>query len=162
MSKCVCVLSHVRLFVTPWTIVCQGPLSMEFSRQEYWSGLPFPTPMIFPTLVSNSRLLHLLQDRQILYHWAIWEAHHVRRCLPKSQKLGFFNNTSFMEHLTHINSFALEASLMRWEILALLIELGNWGSEKLRVFPNAAQQNQAELISNCRSFPLNWTYTVFL
>ena len=36
-------LSHVQLFVTPWTVVHQSPLSMEFSRQEYWSGLPFPT-----------------------------------------------------------------------------------------------------------------------
>ena len=33
-------LSHVQLFVTPWTVALQGP-SMEFSRQEYWSGLPF-------------------------------------------------------------------------------------------------------------------------
>ena len=40
---CVCV-SRVRLFVTPWTIACQGPLSMGFSRQEYWSRLPFPSP----------------------------------------------------------------------------------------------------------------------
>ena len=39
-----CVLSHVRLFVTPWTVARQAPLSMGFSRQEYWSGLPFPPP----------------------------------------------------------------------------------------------------------------------
>ena len=39
-----CVLCHVWLFMTPWTAVHQAPLSMEFSRQEYWSGLPFPTP----------------------------------------------------------------------------------------------------------------------
>ena len=36
--------SHVRLSVTPWTAACQAPLSMGFSRQEYWSGLPFPPP----------------------------------------------------------------------------------------------------------------------
>ena len=36
------MLSHSQLFVTPWTV--QPPLSMEFSRQEYWSGLPFPPP----------------------------------------------------------------------------------------------------------------------
>ena len=42
------VLSGVRLFVTPWTVACQVPLSMEFSRQEYWSGLPFPTPGHLP------------------------------------------------------------------------------------------------------------------
>ena len=38
-----CVLSHVRLFTTSWTVACQAPLSMKRSRQEYWSGLPFPT-----------------------------------------------------------------------------------------------------------------------
>ena len=37
-------LSCVRLFVTLWTIAYQAPLSMGFSRQEYWSGLPFPSP----------------------------------------------------------------------------------------------------------------------
>ena len=38
-------LSCVRLFATPWTVVYQAPPSMGFSRQEYWSGLPFPSPM---------------------------------------------------------------------------------------------------------------------
>ena len=41
---CVCLLSHVRLFVTPWTVACQAPLSIGFPRQEYWSGLSFPSP----------------------------------------------------------------------------------------------------------------------
>ena len=36
-----CMLSRVRLFATPRTVACQAPLSMEFSRQEHWSGLPF-------------------------------------------------------------------------------------------------------------------------
>ena len=43
-SKYVCTLSRVQLFVTPWTVVHQAPLSMEFSRQEDQSGLPFPSP----------------------------------------------------------------------------------------------------------------------
>ena len=34
--------------VTPWTIACQAPLSMEFPRQEYWDGLPFPSPRDLP------------------------------------------------------------------------------------------------------------------
>ena len=37
-------LNHVRLFATPWTIAYQAPQFMEFSRQEYWSGFPFPSP----------------------------------------------------------------------------------------------------------------------
>jgi len=47
---CVCseLLSHVWLFATSWTIAFQALLSVEFSRQEYYSGLPFPTPEDFP------------------------------------------------------------------------------------------------------------------
>ena len=41
-------LSRVRLFVTPWTAAYQATPSMEFSRQEYWSGLPFPSPGDLP------------------------------------------------------------------------------------------------------------------
>ena len=45
---CAQSLSHIWLFATPWTLACQAPLSMEFSRQEYWSGLPFPFPGDLP------------------------------------------------------------------------------------------------------------------
>ena len=45
---CVCALSHVQLFATPWTIALQAPLSMQFCRQEYWSGLPLPSPGDLP------------------------------------------------------------------------------------------------------------------
>ena len=41
-------LSHVRLSETPWTIAYQAPPFMELSRQEYWSGLPFPSPENLP------------------------------------------------------------------------------------------------------------------
>ena len=42
------MLSHVPLFVTLWTVVHQAPLSMGFSMQKYWSGLPFPPPRDLP------------------------------------------------------------------------------------------------------------------
>ena len=41
-------LSRVRLCATPWTVAYQAPPSMGFSRQEYWSGLPFPSPRDLP------------------------------------------------------------------------------------------------------------------
>ena len=66
-----CMLSRV------WTVVHQAPLSMGFSRQEYRSGLPFPSPGIFPTQDSNLGLLHC---RQVLYSLS-----HQRN--PRSQKL---------------------------------------------------------------------------
>ena len=47
LCACLCAsgFHHVQLFATPWTVACQGPLSMGFSRQEYWSGLPCPPPL---------------------------------------------------------------------------------------------------------------------
>ena len=57
--------SPVRLFATPWIVARQAPLSMEFSRQEQWSGLPFLLQEIFLTQGSNPGLLHC---RKIPYH----------------------------------------------------------------------------------------------
>ena len=48
MVAVVQLLSRVCLFVTPWTVARQAPLSIEFSRQEYWSGLLFPLPADLP------------------------------------------------------------------------------------------------------------------
>ena len=52
-------LSHVRLFATPWTVTHQAPLSMGFSRQEYWSGVPFPSPGNLPNPGIKPRSLAL-------------------------------------------------------------------------------------------------------
>ena len=57
MICCVCsVVSDS--FATPWIVAHQVPLSMGFPRQDYWSGLPFPPPGIFPTQESNLCLLY--------------------------------------------------------------------------------------------------------
>ena len=69
---CVCAhtesLSRVRLFATPWTVVPQAPLSMGFSRQEYWSTLPFPSPRDLPDPGSFLFLLHWRVDSLPLSH----------------------------------------------------------------------------------------------
>ena len=60
------MLSHfscVWLFVTPWTVACQAPLSMGFSRHEYWSGLLLPSSEDLPDLGSHPCLLGLLHRR---------------------------------------------------------------------------------------------------
>ena len=69
---CACMLSHVQLFVTLWTLAHKLPLSMGFSRQEYWSGLPFPSPGDLPdpgiepmTPVSPA----VQADSLLLGHW---------------------------------------------------------------------------------------------
>ena len=76
-SMCVCawLLSLVWFFATPWTVTHQALLSMEFSRQEYWSRFSFPAPRDLPkpgdqTYVSCISCF----GRQILYHCTTWEA----------------------------------------------------------------------------------------
>ena len=66
-------LSHVWLFVTPWTVAHQAPLSMGFSRQEYCSGLLFPSPGDLP----DPRIEYVPPTWQAdsFHHWATWEAH---------------------------------------------------------------------------------------
>ena len=60
--------SRVRLSATLWTVAHQAPLSMGFSRQEYWSGLPCPPPGDLPDPgIEPESLLWLLHCRQILY-----------------------------------------------------------------------------------------------
>ena len=56
------LLSHVHLFVIPWTVAYKALLSMEFSRQEYWSGLPFPSPGDLPEPGIEPRLPTLQAD----------------------------------------------------------------------------------------------------
>ena len=67
MDLLVCVICSVMSdsFATLWTVACQASLSMEFSRQEYWSGLPFPPPGDLLTQGLNLGLLHC---RWVLYH----------------------------------------------------------------------------------------------
>ena len=59
-------------FYNPWTVAHQAPLTTGFSRQEYWSGLPFPTPGDLPQLRNRTQVSCI--GRRILDHWATWEA----------------------------------------------------------------------------------------
>ena len=77
MGACMLSLfSCVQLFATPWTVACQAPLSMGFPRQEYWSGLPCPTPGDLPNPGTDplSLMSPALADRFFTTS-ATWEAH---------------------------------------------------------------------------------------
>ena len=93
ISLCVKLLSRVRLSATPWTVARQAPPSMGFSRQEYWSGLPFPSPGDLPnpgieprspTLQADSLLseppgkaqdlLELTPKKDVLFNIGDWNA----------------------------------------------------------------------------------------
>ena len=65
-------------FMTPWTLVHQVLLSMGFSRQEYWSGLPFPSAGDLPDPeIKLASLCVSRVGRQILYHCAVWETQSI-------------------------------------------------------------------------------------
>ena len=65
--------------VTPWTGACRAPLSMNFSRQEHWSGFPFPVARDLPAQGLKLHSTCLLRHRQVLYHWCPREAQRNRR-----------------------------------------------------------------------------------
>ena len=77
------MLSHVQLFVTLWTVACRSPLSLEFSGQEYRSGLPFlppgdlPNPGIKPMSLASPALQ---VNSLLLDHWGI-KGLHLNPCL---------------------------------------------------------------------------------
>ena len=75
-SSVCCVLAQSCLtLATPWTIACQAPLSVKFSRQEYWSELPFPSPgyLLYPETEPTSLVSPLLAGGYFSI-WTTWEA----------------------------------------------------------------------------------------
>ena len=77
LGKCVCACSQLvtsNSYVTTWTLAHQASLSMEFFRQEYWIGLPFPTPGHLPDPgIKPVSLCISYVGRQSPYHWDTWE-----------------------------------------------------------------------------------------
>ena len=93
---CVCVRARVRAVVSdPWMVAYQAPQSMECSRQEYWSGLPFPTPGDLPNLGgSNLHLLCLLHGQADFFFFnqcITWKA--LIRDLPSPLSLVLTKNS---------------------------------------------------------------------
>ena len=73
-------LSHVRLFATPWTLAHQAPPSMGFSRQEYWSGLPFSSPGDLPD--PGIEPVPSVAEAQHLNHWTVREVLDINSLNP--------------------------------------------------------------------------------
>ena len=80
MLERACVLSHfshVWLYSTLWTVACQAPLSVGFSRQEYWSGSPCPPPGDLPNVGIKPAFLSSSAMAGGFFTTIAWEAHHV-------------------------------------------------------------------------------------
>ena len=104
VRECAQLLSYVWLFVTPWTVARQAPPSMGFSRQEYWSGFPFPTPGNF-SLPKNQTPISCVSCavRQILYY-----------CTTNAVYLSLFS--SFHVKYWNQNSFIFPGAPISWSL----------------------------------------------
>ena len=110
------MLSHFQLFATPWTVACQTPLFMGFSRQEFWSGLPFPPPGDLP----NPGIEPISPASPVLQ---------VNSLLQIQWGSPFLNKFSSVQSLSRVQLFAtswtsaLQASLSitnSWSLLKLM------------------------------------------
>ena len=106
-ANCMCCVlshfSHIRLFLTLWTVTCQGPLSVGFSRQEHWSGVPFPlsgdlpNTRIKPTSLTASALQ---VDSLPLSHWGSpLPVCSISKCDTASETCGFLCFYGSLMHL---------------------------------------------------------------
>ena len=127
LTSCVQSLSHVLLIVTPWAVAHQASLSMGFSKQEYWSGLPFPSPGglpdpgIKPTSHSAPAIESVMpsvqhqlpESTQTHVHWvgdAIQPSHPVSSPSPAlnlSQHQGLFKWVSSSHQVAKVLEFQL-------------------------------------------------------
>ena len=104
-------LSRVRLFATLWTVAYQAPLSMGFSRQYYWSGLPFPSPGDLPNPGSNLSLPHCRQTLYCLSHQGIYinrdlkdilVVQWLRLCTPNAGGMGLIPGQRTRSHMPQL------------------------------------------------------------
>ena len=136
------------LFATSWTIAHQAPLSMGFSRQKYWSGLPFPSPLDLPIPGTElASLVFKLHCRQILYalsHWENLKSLDVRYVNAQAQIREVIRNTglvltprSYTNHLCLADDFkGNTVCVLGSTLLSLFLW---WRSQSLRALPEALE-----------------------
>ena len=118
-ALCVCVcaqsLSRVQLIEAPWTTACQAPLPMEFSRQEYWSEVPFPPPGNLPNSVIELRL-YCIAGRFFTI-WAIREVHMQAHILDHC----FVYDPTNVSNMISDSSAFSKPSLYTWQFLVHIL-----------------------------------------
>ena len=120
-QMCMCLLSrftHVQLFVISWTIACQAPLSMGFSRQEHWSGSPCPPPGGLPDPGT--------EPASLLLHWQAGSLPLVLSWKPKMMWQGLYWRTSSVSVFKV--SFGLARFLQEesFNLLSEIVRLDRW------------------------------------
>ena len=124
--------SHVQLFATSWSVAHQAPLFLGFSRQQYWSVLPSPSPGIFLTQWSNPGLLHR-QQGDSLPSALLGKPKVSAYCIPKEWSL--LNPANFcpvylMQMFPFINTFSNWGQHVHFHIVEKSLELSFVVSKK--------------------------------
>ena len=156
---CVCVqsLSCVWLFVTPWTVASQPPLSMEFPRQEYWSRLPFPPPGDLPD--PGTELVSLVSPalaRRFSTPEPPWVPRHVAS--------GQWHSPTRRLHFPHLSTFHHLNSATAAAIAGIYFDVNGrpLGNRRLMIthLPNAKWLiTHKHMRKGPREAPAGWTLT---
>ena len=144
-------LDHVWFFATPLTVAHQVPLSMEFSRQKYWSELPLPSPGNLPTQRSNLGLLHCAQ---IFYYLSLKGSpiDHQHKPAEQCQKQNTFKNVSNKRALCRW----MQINAERWPILNTILcpaqQMGFRSNHFIPKQPHNWEPWSLRKISDCHCF----------
>ena len=101
------LFNRVQLFVAPWTVTCQAPLSMGFFRQEYWGGLPFPSPRHLPDSLIETGSPAWQADSLLLSNLGGHLDYGESQNAPMSRKLGELGSHSGNQALIKQNCLSV-------------------------------------------------------
>ena len=122
-------LSHVRLLATPWTAVYQAPPSMGFSRQEYWSGVPLPSPQSVLTTIIGSFFIVLFGLLEILldlwYCLLLYEKYNLLALCLNSNLVGYKILVIPLKRVSFKKGYILYILKKKNIFFSLKTELGN-------------------------------------
>ena len=120
------LLSHVRLFATPYTVVHQANLSMKFSRQDYWKGLTFPTPGdLSDPEIKHASLTSSTFAGRFFNHWTIWEAH-IYICICIYAYIHIFIIIFILSFSIYLSNIYLTRDVGNWKNMILVKKKKNW------------------------------------
>ena len=154
---CAKMLSHIWLSATLWAVACQAPLSMGFSREEYWSGLPCLPPGHLPHPGLKLHLLHLL-------HWQVGSLPLAPPGKPRHACVWLFkkilNGIQFKAIEPYFYNWASCTLIFRFCPLVFSLTLTSWlpprANKLLRDFGNGRHQTDLELRTRLISKGKGW------
>ena len=159
LGGCVLPLSRVQLFGTPWTVARQAPLSMGFFKQEYWSGLPFPSPGDLPDLgIKPASFASPALAGRFFTTSTTWEA--LRRV--KTKEPACPGNPKALGSLAELLEQGLDCGQKGWHVHQSVLHWQGWGMGKGRWAMPPLGGDTSWLLCPQGDFVLHRTATLFL